>query len=154
MEKDTGSTGSAGKKDDRRRFGQHLHLNIRHNMTVKGLCCEVKECTRKHSESGLPGLKSAELQDVLPARLLVGRSHTPVSANYCKISGKRVDARRQRRRCNVVLFEFNRCETWYARVILRIRLIRWMRTLLSEHLPPLDFLPTTSRPETSEKSRR
>ena len=91
------------KEDDRRRFRQHLHLNLRHNMTVKDLCCEVKECTRKHSESELPGLKSAELQDVLRARLLVGRSHIPVSANYCKMSGKRVDARRQRRRCNVVL---------------------------------------------------
>ena len=111
VEKDTGVEAPLERRRHER-FRQHLHLNLRHNMTVKDLCCEVKECTPKHSESELPGLKSAELQDVLPARLLVWRSHIPVSANYFKMSGKRVDARRQRRRCNVVLLRILTREHW------------------------------------------
>ena len=89
---------SRWKRDDTRRFQKHQQLKLRHNMTVKILCCEVKECTRKHPESELIGPKSAELLDVLNASLLDQASHIPASAKQFKMSGKRGDARRQQRR--------------------------------------------------------
>ena len=70
------------------------HLYRRHNPRVKNLCYEVKECTRKHSESVLVGWKLAELLDVLHVRLLDQANPTPASAKHFKVSGKRVEQRR------------------------------------------------------------
>ena len=82
------------KRDDTRRFQQQQqHLYLRHVTTVKNLCDEVIECTRKHSESELVRLTSAEFLDVLHARFLDQATHTPASAKRIKKSGKRIDAR-------------------------------------------------------------
>ena len=85
-------------RDDMRKFRQHQHLYLRHNPRDKNRFYEVKECTRKHSESELTGPKLAEPLDALHVRLLDLTNLTPVSAKHFKMFGKRVDARQPRRR--------------------------------------------------------
>ena len=79
----------------RERFPQYSRLHLRQKNTC--LKFEVKECTRKHSGSELPGQKSAELLDARHVRLPVRRSHTLGNASRIKMPGTRAAEPHQRR---------------------------------------------------------
>ena len=78
-------------------FQWYHHLHLLHNLLIY-LKHEDLECMQKHSGSDPSGLKLAELLDALLARLPVQGSHTLISAERIKMSGKRVAKPQQRRR--------------------------------------------------------
>ena len=78
-------------------FQWYHHLHLLHNLLIY-LKHEDLECMQKHSGSDPSGLNLAELLDALLARLPVQGSHTLISAERIKMSGKRVAKPQQRRR--------------------------------------------------------